>query len=174
MTSYDILSISISILGLLAVVVSIWFLRSQVRIMADQTRRLTDTLEMSAETALDGLFVVVTQAYLDHPELRPIFNERESLGNVEIAGDDMRYRANALAETLLDAMERALNFSSQGVSPIIGSLRIWIEDSFRDSTFLREWLAAHRSWYPVLVPILDRVHAELIVKTPSQVGVESN
>src|SRR5437899_2656556 len=105
MTLYDVLSVSISLLGLLAVLVSIWFLRGQVKIMSDQTHRLTDTLQMSAESALDALFVVVTQAYLDHPALRPIFNEHESTREVKATDDDTRFRANALAETLLDAME---------------------------------------------------------------------
>ncbi|GIJ38276.1 hypothetical protein Vwe01_16010 [Micromonospora andamanensis] len=115
--------------------------------MAEQTQRLSQAMETSAESALDALFVVVTQAYLEYPVLRPIFNEREAAGPVPTLDIDMTYRANALAETLLDAMDRAMMFSERGFSGASTSLDAWIVDSFRHSAFLRRWYAEHAGWY---------------------------
>jgi hypothetical protein len=146
MTRYETTSLVMSLLGLTAVVASIWFLRGQVRLMSEQTRRLNDTLQMSAESALDSLFVFITQAYMDHPNLRPVFNEGESHLRFEDLSQDDQLRANALAESLLDAMERAIRFREEGLSSS-GPLHRWIEDSLRDSTFLRTWLREHATWY---------------------------
>jgi hypothetical protein len=125
---------------------------------------------MSAESALDALFVVVTQAYLDHPTLRPIFNERDARGLLPTLEEDMTHRANAVAETLLDAMERATKFSDRGLSGASDSLNTWILDSFRHSAFLRAWLDAHATWYaPQLTALMAQVTAELQAPQPPQV-----
>jgi hypothetical protein len=162
MSVYELSSVGISATGLLAVIVSLGFIRSQVRMMAAQTQRLTDALEMSAESALDGLFIVVTQAYVDHPELRPVFNELEAVGSLPTLDEGMTYRANAIAEMLLDAMERAIKFSNSGLGAASDALNAWILDSFRNSAFLRGWLTAHGAWYaPQLKAVLAQVHDEL-------------
>src|SRR2546421_4032157 len=162
MSAYEWASVSISVVGLLAVIVSLGFVQYQVKIMAQQTERLSHALETSAESALDALFVVVTQAYLDHPTLRPIFNERDARGSLPTLDEDMTHRANAVAETLLDAMERAMKFSDRGLSGASDSLNAWILDSFRYSAFLRSWLDAHAAWYaPRLTALIAQVTAEL-------------
>ncbi|NLU81137.1 hypothetical protein HCA58_22900 [Micromonospora sp. HNM0581] len=115
--------------------------------MAEQTQRLSQAMETSAESALDALFVVVTQAYLEYPALRPIFDEREAIGPIPTLDIDMTYRANTLAEMLLDVMDRAIVFSDRGLSGASTSLDAWITDSFRHSTFLRAWYTEHAGWY---------------------------
>ncbi|GIM64414.1 hypothetical protein Aau02nite_10230 [Amorphoplanes auranticolor] len=162
MSAYEWTSVTVSIVGLLAVIVSLRFIRYQVRMMAQQTDRLSHALETSAESALDALFVVVTQAYLDHPRLRPIFNERDAIGASPALDEDTTYRANAVAEILLDAMERAMKFTDRGLGGASDSLDAWILDSFRYSAFLRGWLDAHASWYaPELTALLARARQEL-------------
>ncbi|RSM64983.1 hypothetical protein DMB66_18115 [Actinoplanes sp. ATCC 53533] len=162
MSAYEWTSVTVSAIGLLAVIVSLGFVRYQVQIMAQQTERLSHALETSAESALDALFVVVTQAYLEHPTLRPIFNERDAHGALPPLDEDMTYRANAVAETLLDAMERAMKFSDRGLSGASESLNAWILDSFRYSAFLRGWLDAHATWYaPRLTALLAQATKEL-------------
>ena len=162
MSVYEWASVSISVVGLLAVVVSLGFVRYQMRMMAQQTMRLSDALETSAESALDALFVVVAQAYLDHPKLRPVFNELEAVEPLPTLDEDMAHRASAVAETLLDAMERAIKFADRGLPSASDSLNAWILDSFRHSAFLRSWLGTHATWYtPRLTALLAQATAEL-------------
>jgi len=154
MTRYETVSILVSALGLASVIVSLWFLRGQVKLMREQTRRLNETLELSAESTLDSLFIFITQAYMDHPKLRSVFNESEGPTRFEDLTDDDKLRANALAESLLDAMERSLRLHRQGVSSP-GLLVPWIEGSLRGSRFLREWLRMHAGWYqPELLSLI--------------------
>jgi Tfp pilus assembly protein PilN len=159
---YEWLTVCVSACALLAVIVSIWFLRGQVKVMSEQTKQLRQSLEMSAESAIDELFMVVTQAYLAHPELRPIFNEREAVAAHAVLDEETRHRASALAETLLDAIDRALYFRARNLPGSALSLQAWTLDSLRYSAFLRAWLADRRSWYsPEMSAMLERVESEL-------------
>ncbi|MDG4824872.1 hypothetical protein O7635_23735 [Asanoa sp. WMMD1127] len=168
MSVYEFLSVVIAAGALLGVVLSLWLVRRQVMLMNDQTRQLRDAMSISAESALDGLLLNVTQLYLEHPELRPIFNEREALEPLRLADPETHYRACALAEALLDAVERALNFERRGLSEPADLLREWTYDSFRHSAFLRGWLDDHRSWYSErLTAILDEVTAERAETAPT-------
>jgi hypothetical protein len=171
LTIYELITVGISATALLAVVVSLWFLRGQVRMMSEQTRQLRLTLEMSAESAVDVMFVAVTQAYLEYPALRPIFNEREALTAVAPLDHEATYRASALAEMLLDAIERALNFKRKDLAETADGLQAWIRDSFRNSAFLRAWFATRRSWYSSDIgAILDDVEAEIAVGPSPKAG----
>lgn len=168
MTLYEAVTAATSIGALLAVSISVWLFRRQLKIMSDQNAHLTQALEMSAESALDVLFVTVTQAYLEHPELRSLFNEGEN--GLDPAPPDRAslQRAAAVAETLSDAMERSLRFEDEGLPQIAAPLRQWIEDSFRQSRFLREWLSAHRRWYDdSLLAVLDSVEHERATAKPA-------
>ncbi|MEU6020809.1 hypothetical protein [Micromonospora sp. NPDC047134] len=138
--------------------------------MAEQTQRLSQTMDTSAESALDALFVVVTQAYLEYPALRPIFNEREAIGPIPALDIDMTYRANALAEALLDAMDRSMIFSDRGLSSASAALDAWIIDSFRHSGFLRAWFTHHSNWYgSKLGALMVKATAELEIPPAGRV-----
>ncbi len=97
MSVYAVISIVTSVGALIAVGISVWMLRGQLEIMGSQTAQLQRTLELSAESSLDALFMLVTQAYLDHPELRCVFNEDETNGNSRALTQDATLRTGALA-----------------------------------------------------------------------------
>jgi hypothetical protein len=79
MTVYEITSATIAMLGLAAVIASILLVWRQLHVMMrDQTRRFTDSLHISAESALDTQLLFVSRVYIDHSELRGLFNEGES------------------------------------------------------------------------------------------------
>jgi hypothetical protein len=155
MTVYEVATTTTSVLGLLAVIGSILLVRRQLGVMSDQTRRFTESLQISAESALDNQLLFVSQSYVDHPDLRSIFNEHEQIDKPKQLDRQLQLRANAVAEVLLDAMERGMRFESQELHS--GSLlRSWTEDSIRGSSFLRAFLAEHRTWYsPELVALLS-------------------
>ena len=144
-TVYELLSGLLSVGTLAVVIVSLVMLRHQLRIMSTQSDQLWRSLRTTAETGLDSLFVAVTQAYLDHPELRRVFHRPCSV--TEDLDADTIARAEALAETLADSMERTLSFPDLGLARRGLSLEHWIEDSLRDSDFFRNWLLTHKSWY---------------------------
>jgi hypothetical protein len=163
MSFYEVLTLTVSFSAVVAVAISVWMLQRQLRLMGEQTSQLGHTLQLSAESALDTLLMFVSEAYLSYPELRPIFNEDEACGEVRVDDSFVRHRASALAETLADVMERALKFQTSGVSEWPATaLEPWIRDSFRRSTFYREWLDQHRNWYsPSLLVIRDEMQGEL-------------
>lgn len=136
--------------------------RNQIRLMTEQNAQLTRALELSAESDLDALFVAITQAYIDHPDLRSIFNEGEAGLEPIVPDRHALQRASALAEALCDSMERSLKFEHEGLPEITEALRAWVEDSFRRSGFLRQWLHEHKRWYAsLLVDVLHDVEHEL-------------
>ena len=93
------------------------------------------------------MLTAVTQAYLAHPELRPIFDERETTTvRLPELADETRFRASAL-RSLCDSMERALLLEVRKISLGAAPLRPWIYDSFRNSSFLRDWLNGRKEWY---------------------------
>lgn len=115
----------------------------------------------SAVDTLDTLHVVVTQAYLDHPELRAVFNEGENGIQPRELDRQTQLRAAAIAETLCDAMERALAGRDKRMPEVTDGLMPWIEDSFRKSGFLRTWLRSRRGWYgDALFGVLEHIESE--------------
>ena len=101
MTTFEALSVATALMSLLIVGVSVWILKTQ-------TNNLQKAFEDQTESSTDVLLVAVTQAYLDHPSLRPVFNEREAGKTPQHLDDDTRFRASAMAELLADAMDRIL------------------------------------------------------------------
>ena len=125
------------------------YVRVQLVNMATKTRHLTETLEVTADASLDRLFLAISQAYLEHPDLRrPLYsNERESQGELPEPSTETRYRANALAEVLADAMERALVHRERDFSDSADLLKSWTEDSFKYGAHLRNWFSGNSEWY---------------------------
>jgi hypothetical protein len=146
MSAYEMLSAAISAAGLLAVALSLVRLREQLQLATNQTASLQRALEVSAESAIDDLFAVATNAFIQWPELRAVFNPDEC--PPRRLTRETTLRASAIAEILCDAMERSLTVRDVGLSPVSKRLEPWINDSLEKSAFLRTWLLDHRDWYP--------------------------
>jgi hypothetical protein len=161
MSLYEGVAAVTSVGALIAVYVTVWMLRRQLKIMELQNKHVLTSLKLSTEGSLDQLYSVITQAYLDYPELRAIFHEDE--GNSEQGALDERtlLRANALAEAITDGMEKTLELPHVGMSDLSASLSAWTADSLRYSSFLRAWLADHRDWYSdSLLDLLRRIERD--------------
>lgn len=145
-----------SVGALVAVSISVWMLRTQLSKMSEQNDQLAQAFRQSASATLDELFIHVTHAYLEHPELRCVFNEGEGgLYPLPLERADI-LRANAIAEAICDSMERTLELDDSGLPDVVDSLRNWISDSLAASSFLRNWLHEHRRWYgTALLGLLD-------------------
>lgn len=175
MTTYEKISSLLSFAALLGVIFSLLLVGAQLRHMQKQSEEMRRDVRLSAETALDGLFVVATETYLQFPALRPVFNESESDSPVGRPEGDLLWRANALAENLADAMERALGFERDGVPGVEGLLTAWIRDSFADSMFFRTWLSSHRAWYSAeLMQIVDEATETVRPPPPRPCGQQSD
>lgn len=150
MTLYEALSAFTSAASLVVVAVTVLMLRSQLKIMAAQTRQLQATLEISAEASLDNLLVAVSDWTIQHPELRPIFND-PSIAAADLAqlDDDTKHRADAVAESMADAMERALRLQSKDLPG--QHISRWVDDTVRTSLYFRSWLETHQAWYDDLL-----------------------
>jgi hypothetical protein len=162
---YEKVASAVAFVALLGLIASLWLLRQQLKTLIDQTRHVRKSVDVAAEAAIDTLFTTITQAYLAHPELRPIFDERETTTALPAElSDETRFRASALAEALCDSMERGILLEDRKISMGVAPLRPWIFDSFRYSRFFRDWLHARREWYTDnLLDILSKVEDELTI-----------
>ena len=94
--------------------------------------------------AMDAAYVPVSQAFLTHPELRPIFYEDdEGDSRLPDLGDPAtRLRASVVAEQMCDALEQSLGRDRAG-----RLVRAFIGDAFDNSAYLTTWLLRHEKWY---------------------------
>jgi hypothetical protein len=167
MSTYETITGVTSIGALLAVFASIWMLRRQLIIMERQNRQLDTSLELSTSASLDELYMVATQAFLAHPDLRALFHEDEAAPTR--LDRETRLRANALAETIADGMEQTLELERVGMSGVTESLQAWTIDSLRYSEFLRTWINTHQRWHSDrLLKLLAEVESNLENEGPSR------
>jgi hypothetical protein len=157
--SVDNISTVVSTVGLVGLVVSLYFLGKQGREMTHQTEKIGASLRASADAAINAMYFQASQVMLEYPQLRAIFYEDEfdDFESYDRAlSDQDRVRATVLAEMLLDAMDSTLRVASYG-SDLREAMAPWaqyVDDAFRTSRFLCEHVQRRSSWYDTY--LIDR------------------
>src|SRR3954453_10851953 len=111
MTGYDVLSFLLSGTALAVALFTAWIAHRQTNIARMATSR-------AAETTMDALYASLFEAYLAFPYLRAVFEEDEGPLGRELE-DEERLRANAVAETMAEALRRALEMLDSGEVPAL-------------------------------------------------------
>ena len=141
-----------------AVVISLVLLRNQMGEMHEQSVQRQTSIDVATDTSIERLIIAAFQAYTEWPVLRAVFDERAM--DVPELDQDMRLRASVVAELLSDVMKRGLT-TRAGASWNAGFLA-WAKDSIRYSSFLRQWVSDHRSWYPTVFALVQEVEGEAL------------
>lgn len=144
MTTYESLSLIISIAGSIGVIISLWIWNRQTRIF---NRQLMEGISQS----IMGYSLEISRLFLQYPDLRPYFFEGKAIDTNH--PDYMR--AEAVAEVILDIFwtmaTQARRF--QSASPEFrdkqaGSLwSIYMGDCFASSPILTSFLMRRKDWY---------------------------
>src|SRR5260221_6436040 len=91
MTTYETLSLVISILGSIGVIASLWLIYRQTGVFSRQ-------LAESVTQSLTDYALEISRLFLQHPDLRPYFFEGQTID----ASHPDYLRAEAVAEVILD------------------------------------------------------------------------
>ena len=147
MTLFEFATVATSSVGLFVVAVSLFYVARQTALLRDQARESTKAVNVSASETMQGASILLVEAYLAYPTIRPLFNEDEGAGPVPELKEHDRLRANAIAEHLLDMFEVTMSFS-EGPTGIEGNpYGKWIVHSFQNSDYLVQYAMRRRDWY---------------------------
>lgn len=142
MTTYESLSLIISIAGSIGVIVSLWIWNRQTRIF---NRQLMEGIAQSVNT----YSMEISRLFLQNPDLRPYF-----FGGKTIDESHPDYlRAEAVAEVILDIFWTMLRQSNriQGVEFADEEARnlwgVYMGDCFAASPLLTSFLMKRKDWY---------------------------
>jgi hypothetical protein len=112
-----------------------------------------DTYQKAYQTVFD-----LDRLFLDHPELKPYFYSGQTLD----AKTDpvLRARVESTAEWISDFFDNLFYNVKLGPNEDWSAWESYIEETFRRSPALRDYVQAHRGWYSdELGEALDRVSA---------------
>lgn len=118
----------------LFIVLTVWLLRSQIGLQAQDGRT-------ALITGMTALITSVGQAFIDYPEMRQYFYY-----GAKPEGAD-RDRARAIAVALAGAMDHAATHFERMDGPTQAAWKAYFADIYRNSPVFREHLATHRTWY---------------------------
>jgi len=142
MTTYEILSLLISIGGAIGVIASLWLLNRQTGVFRNQ---LTESISQS----VTDYSLEISRIFLQHPDLRPYF-----FGGQTIDESHPDYlRAEAVAEVILDIFWTMGTQAKRIESPQFtnGEMRsqwaIYVGDCFALSPILTSFLMKRKEWY---------------------------
>ncbi|MCX5991282.1 MAG: hypothetical protein NTZ04_02980 [Chloroflexi bacterium] len=144
MTSYEVLSLIISLGGFTTVIVTLVFLTRQTREATTQTKYLAESLKSSAYASVADQMLRVDEVFIRYPELRPYFY----LGKFISENDAQYNRAVAMAELILDLHYSVLVQSDHFPQAWPHQWwKVYVVDSFASSPILCEHLNALKNWY---------------------------
>ena len=129
MTTYEQLSVLISIVGFAAVVISLWFLYRQTKIASFGT--------------VHNFILSCDRIFVEYPHMRPYFYDGKDIQEGEVDYN----LALAIAETILDTFEAYVHQGTY-VEYYETMWERYIRDAFRDSPVLRRYFDRVRGWYP--------------------------
>jgi hypothetical protein len=142
MTTYESLSLVVSIAGFFGVAVSIWVFNRQAQIFRQQLmQNLSTDLNKSARE--------ISLIFLQYPELRPYFFDGQPM---EQEHPDY-YRAEAVAEVMLDifwTMTSQTRRIRDGDISTGDARSLWanyVGECFAQSPMLCKFLTRHKDWY---------------------------
>jgi hypothetical protein len=157
LTAFEFFYLIITFCGFVGVVVSLFFLTRQTRLvtrqvelLTRQTELLTNQTELLTQSAQCDTYASITtnltmtkQIFIEYPFLRPYFYD-----GLDISEDNDKYhRAEGVAEHLLDFFDGVLQLNEKGQ---LWPQHLWanyIKDSFRNSPILRDYLEKTKDWY---------------------------
>lgn len=165
LTSFEAISLIVSIVGFAAVILTLWFMRRQTGAMITQTKSGTDSLKSSAYQSCATQMFTVDAAFVKYPELHRYF-----YSGVDVTEGDPAYeRVIAMAELFLDYVDTVLTQEEQ--LPAFWPLDKWEQyfiDIFSSSPVLCRYLNLTKVWYPDKVIRLKEAGERLCVQKNAQ------
>jgi hypothetical protein len=145
LTSFEAISLLVSIVGFAAVILTLLFMRRQTSAMITQTKSGTDSLKSSAYQSCATQMFTVDAVFVKHPELHRYFYSGEDVSE----GDPAYERVIAICELFLDYIDSVLTQEEQ--LPDFWPIDRWEQyfiDIFSSSPALCRYLNLTRGWYP--------------------------
>jgi len=141
MTTYEVISLLISIASSVGVIYSLWLLNRQTGIF---NRQLMEGISAS----MTGYSLEISRIFLEHPDLRPYFFAGQTIEN----GHPDYLRAEAIAEVILDIFwtmsSQARRYQSDLSNPEARVLwENYVRDCFATSPVLSNFLTMRKDWY---------------------------
>ena len=144
MTTYELLSLIISVAGFVTVIISIIMLIRQTREMTLQTNLVAESLRTATYEAVASQMFAIDEIFIRYPELRPYFYSGK-----DISENDPDYdKVVAIAEFILDFFGSVLLQMQH--FPQVWPRKWWEEyfiDSFANSPVLCRYLESVKEWY---------------------------
>jgi hypothetical protein len=157
MTTYETLSLVVSLGGFTAVVLTLSIFLRQTRAMAEQARLLAESARRDSFDRVAAQAFLLDQLFLDYPEVRPYFYEGKLLSDEDPV---LRHRIAAAAETVLDVFGVIVLHRERFAE--VWSSNTWDEymrHVFARSPFLCSYLRDVHKWFPPdLVRIADEAN----------------
>jgi hypothetical protein len=138
LTTYEAISLVVSIVGFAAVVLTLWF-------MQHQTSSGADSLKNSAYQNCANQLFIIDKVFIEYPELYRYFYSGMDVS----MGDPAYERVVAISELVLDFIDAVL--IQQAALPAYWHLERWepyFIDLFTSSPVLCRNLSLNKSWYP--------------------------
>ncbi|MBX3065602.1 MAG: hypothetical protein KF726_21680 [Anaerolineae bacterium] len=150
MTTYEQLSLIISVASAVFVVISLLYLAQQTRLSAQQTKSVAHSLESSALNQILSTLLKLSETLLEYPEMRKYL-----YGGVDCPPDHPDYeRLQVMLLLYLDTFDYYIRTSTlvSTTGPMSKSdWYPWIIDMFKTSPALRKQFAAYsernKHWY---------------------------
>ena len=142
MTTYETISILISIAGSVGVIASLWLLSRQTRVF---NRQLLEGISQS----MMGYSLEISRLFLEHPDLRPYFFSGKTIH--ESHPDYLQ--AEAVAEVMLDifwtmmSQARRIQDDEYTNEETRAQWALYIGDCFASSPLLTSFLIKRKDWY---------------------------
>lgn len=149
MTTYEAVSLFISVAGFVTIMASLWLVYRQTRIFARQADYLARSIFENLSESMNRQSHEISRIFVEYPELRPYFYDGKT-----IEEDHADYlRAEAVAETILDIFWTMANQADRAVKSeyVSGDARnLWVSyvtDAFADGPILVKILTKRQNWY---------------------------
>lgn len=140
MTSYEFMSLLISLIGFVAVIISLMFVAKQNKMIADSLH------ENTIEHTMGPVFEL-SKVFIEYPDIRKYFYSEETIDKNHPCYD----RVIAISYLVLDTFDHY--FVNEHL--LISSYKTnkerwncWIVDMFRNSPALRSVYSEYSEWYP--------------------------
>lgn len=140
MTLYEILSLAISIVGFVAVIISLFFVAKQTKMVSESLHE--STLEHTMTPVFD-----LSKIFIEYPEIRKFFYSGK---NIEESHDDIE-RIKAVSYLILDTFDYYfVNECLLSADYELNKSRweLWIVEMFQNSPILRKMYSESMELYP--------------------------
>ena len=151
MTTYETLSLVISIFGSIGVIASLWLINRQTGVFSRQ-------LMESVTQSLTDYSLEISRLFLQHPDLRPYFFEGQTID----ASHPDYLRAEAVAEVILDIFwtmgSQVQRIQGARLNRNAGAQwEIYVGDCFAASPILTSFLTKRKDWYgPEMISRMEK------------------